>query len=727
MENGIVHSVRMDLGGRLLTIETGRLAKQADGAALVRYNDTMILASAVADKEPSADLDFFPVVVDYRERAYAAGLFPGGFYKREGRPKDEQIVKARLVDRSLRPLFPKGFYSEVQIMISALSADGENDPDIIAIIGASTALCLSDIPFGGPVAGVRVGMIDNKFILNPTYKQMRESSLNLVVSGTKNAVIMVEAGANELPEETMIDAIRFGHNEIKRIISLQEQLIEQCGAKAKREIAPIVIDDNIERAVREYATDRIGTALMIEDKIKRQEAMEESFHDTIAHFFEEDAEREVDEEVEIKQNKVRAALQNIERELVRNMILRQGKRVDGRRLDEIRPITCEVGILPRAHGSALFTRGQTQSLGSVTLGVESDEQIIETYEGERGELTKKFMFHYNFPPFCTGEVRPIRGPGRREIGHGALAERALQPVIPSPESFPYTIRVVSEILESNGSSSMASVCSGSMALMDAGVPIRAPVAGIAMGLIKEGDAIAILSDIQGLEDHLGDMDFKVAGTDRGVTALQMDIKIEGVDFDIMMRALKQAREGRLFILEKMNSVISHPRPNLSPYAPRVKVMQIDPDKIKDVIGPGGKTIRKIIGDTGVEIDVDDYGTVKIYSRSEEAISKAAEMIEYLTADAEIGRTYLGKVVRITNFGAFVEILPGKDGLLHISQIADRRVNRVEDVLTEGDEVLVKVVDIDDQGKVSLSRKQALRERGGRAKTERIKKADKLVH
>ncbi|MEW6087573.1 MAG: polyribonucleotide nucleotidyltransferase [bacterium] len=687
----------LKLGNSSLIIEVGHLAKQANGAAMVKYGDTVVLTTAVMAKEARKDIDFFPLTVEYREKAYAAGKIPGGFFKREGRPTTKEILTSRLVDRPLRPLFPDGFKNEVQIVPIVLSVDGINAPDIFSIIGASAALTFSDIPFYGPVGAVRIGRINEEFILNPGYDEMDKSSLNLVIVGKKDAILMIEAEASEVPEEVVIDAVNFARPFISKIIEFQEEFAREV-AKPKREVAVSVIPEAVKLKVGNFSKDKMEKALNTSDKNLMKENLSDLEKEVIENFKTEFTEDENPELV------IKGILEDLEKKIVRNKILTEAKRTDGRSLKDIRQITCEVGILPRTHGSGLFTRGQTQSLSVVTLGTTQDEQRMDDLEGE---YTESFMLHYNFPPFSVGEVGRFSGPGRREIGHGALAQKSLKPVLPQADKFPYTIRIVSEILESNGSSSMATVCAGTLGLMDAGVPIKSPVAGIAMGLIKEGGKVAILSDILGQEDHLGDMDFKVAGTKNGITALQMDIKIDGLDETIMKNALSQAKEGRLFILSKMEEVISKPRSDISDYAPRIVIMQIDPAKIKDVIGPGGKIIRGIIEQTGVEIDIKDSGQVYIASVSVESARMAQDMVEYLTRDVVVGEIYTGKVMRIVNFGAFVEILPGKEGLVHISQLADYHVKKVEDVVKEGDEVLVKVVEIDNQGRINLSRKAAL--------------------
>jgi polyribonucleotide nucleotidyltransferase len=675
-------------------METGKVAQQANGSVVIKYEDTVLLVTATASKEPREGVDFLPLTVDYEERLYAVGKIPGGFIKREGKPSEKAILSARLIDRPLRPLFPKDFRNDVQIVATVLSVDQDNTPDIVAINGASCALCISDIPFDGPVGAVSVGLIDGKYIINPTVSQSEKSRLNLTVAGTKEAVLMVEAGAHEVTEEEMLEAILFGHEEIKKIVEFQEEIIKEIG-KPKMQVQAEEVDAELERAVREYATDKILKAIKIYDKQEREAVIDEINEETLEHFQELYPESE---------KQIANILYDILKEEVRNMITYEGIRPDGRRDDEIRPISCEVGILPRTHGSGLFTRGQTQVLTVATLGALGDVQILD---GLGIEESKRYMHHYNFPPYSTGETRVIRGPGRREIGHGALAERALEPMIPPEEEFPYTIRLVSEVLSSNGSTSMASVCGSTLALMDAGVPIKAPVSGVAMGLIKQDDKITILTDIQGMEDFLGDMDFKVAGTKKGITAIQMDIKIKGIDENILKNALLRAKEARLFILDKMLSVISEPRKELSPYAPRIFSLTVDPEKIRDIIGPGGKTINKIIAETNVKIDIEDDGKVYIAAPNEELGKKAMEIIDKLTQDVEVGGIYLGKILRITNFGAFAEILPGKEGLIHISKLSKDRVKRVEDVVKVGDEILVKVTDIDKQGRINLSHKDAI--------------------
>lgn len=686
----------MELGGRKLTVETGKMAKQASGVVLVRYGDTAVLVTATASAEPREGIDFFPLTVDYEERLYSVGKIPGGFIKREGRPSEAAILSGRLIDRPIRPLFSEGFRNDVQVVATVMSVDQNNPPDIPAMIGASCALSISDIPFNGPIGGVRVGLIDARFILNPTVEEQQRSELNLVVAGTREAVLMVEAGANELPEETILEAIAFGHAMIKGIVSFQDKLAAEAG-KPKRELPLYKVPDEIAAAVREFAAEKLAAAVKNSDKLTREEETKKVKVAAVEHFKEiypENA-KEIDH-----------MLQKILKEIVRKMITVDKIRPDGRQVEEVRPIICEVGLLARTHGSGLFTRGQTQVMTIVTLGAISDEQILD---GLGIEESKRYMHHYNFPAFSVGETKPSRGPGRREIGHGALAERALVPVLPSEVEFPYTIRLVSEVLESNGSTSMGSVCGSTLSLMDAGVPIKAPVAGVAMGLVKEGEYYTILTDIQGLEDALGDMDFKVAGTEKGVTAIQMDMKISGITQDILTGALAQARRGRMHILGKMLEAISVPRAELSPYAPRIITMEIDPEKIRDVIGPGGKIIKKIIDETGVSIDIEDDGKVFIAAIDVEAGKKAVKIIENLVRNVEVGGIYLGKVTRIMAFGAFVEILSGKEGLVHISQLDRKRVAKVEDVVNIGDEVMVKVTEIDRQGRINLSRRELIRD------------------
>ncbi len=695
-EMDVPHREKLEIREHQLIIETGELAKQSDGSALISYGDTVVLATAVASKRERKDLDFFPLTIDYQEKAYAAGKIPGGFFKREGKPSEKEVLASRLIDRPIRPLFPDGFRSETQGIASVISFGDENVSDILGIIGVSTALMLSDIPFDGPVSAVRVGRIDGEFVVCPSLEELDNMDLNFVVAGTDDAVMMVEGSAIEVSEEIVLEAIDIAHEEIKKINTIQRRLAEVCG-KPKRQVNPTVIDEALKEEVRSYVIDRMKEAVRIPSKMKRQEALDLLLEETLETFASEEDDRA---------KEISGIYHDIEKELVRRMIIDEGVRTDGRRPEDIRHIYGKVGFLPKVHGSALFVRGETQALVAVTLGTSADEQRIDALEGE---TFKSFMLHYNFPPFSVGEVRRLGFTGRREIGHGALAEKALKPVIPSKEKFPYTIRIVSDILESNGSSSMATVCGATLALMDAGVPIETPVAGIAMGLIHESDKTVILSDILGLEDHLGDMDFKVTGTRKGVTAFQMDVKISGITRQIMESALEQAKAGRFHILEKMNETLPEPRKNLAPNAPRIYTLQIKPEKIRDVIGVGGKVIRGITEQTGVKIDIDDTGLINIASADEASAMKAKEIIEGIVQDVEVGRIYLGKVKKIVDFGAFVEVLPGVEGLLHISQISDERVGKVTDVINYGDEVPVKVIEIDDMGRLKLSRKEALRE------------------
>ncbi|MGD6899906.1 polyribonucleotide nucleotidyltransferase [Bacillus infantis] len=687
----------LDWAGRTLTVEIGQLAKQANGAALIRYGDTAVLSTATASKEPK-NLDFFPLTVNYEERLYAVGKIPGGFIKREGRPSEKAILASRLIDRPIRPLFADGFRNEVQVVSMVMSVDQDCSSEMAAMFGSSLALSVSDIPFGGPIAGVTVGRINNEFVINPTVEQQNESDMHLVVAGTKDAINMVEAGADEVPEETMLEAIMFGHNEIKRLISFQEQIVSEVG-KEKTEIKLYEIDADIESRVREIAEKDMVSAIQVQEKHAREAAIKTVKDAVLAQYEEQEADEDT-----IKQ--VKKVLDKLVKAEVRRLITEDKVRPDGRGLDIIRPLSSETGLLPRTHGSGLFTRGQTQALSICTLGALGDVQILD---GLGIEEEKRFMHHYNFPNFSVGETGPMRGPGRREIGHGALGERALEPVIPNEKDFPYTVRLVSEVLESNGSTSQASICASTLAMMDAGVPIKAPVAGIAMGLIKSGEHYSILTDIQGMEDHLGDMDFKVAGTSKGVTALQMDIKIEGLSREILEEALQQAKKGRMQILDSMLATIAEPKKELSKYAPKILTMSINPDKIRDVIGPSGKQINKIIEETGVKIDIEQDGTVFISSIDQEMNDKAKKIIEDIVREVEVGQMYLGKVKRIEKFGAFVEIFNGKDGLVHISELAEERVGKVEDVLSLGDELLVKVTEIDRQGRVNLSRKAVLKE------------------
>ncbi|ERN53269.1 polyribonucleotide nucleotidyltransferase [Alkalihalophilus marmarensis] len=685
----------IDWAGRELTVETGQFAKQANGAVLVRYGDTAVLSTVTASKEPK-NLNFFPLTVNYEERLYAAGKIPGGFIKREGRPSEKAILASRLIDRPIRPLFPDGFRNEVQVISIVMSVDQNCSSEMAAMIGSSLALSISDIPFDGPIAGVTVGRKDGELIINPTTEQLEESDIDLVVAGTKDAINMVEAGADEVPEETMLEAIMYGHDEIKRLVTFQEEVVQAVG-KEKKEIQLKQVDAELESAVRNLAEADLKKAVQVQEKHERQEAIDAVMKPIIEKYEEEQEELVGD---------VREVLQKVVKEEVRRLITVEKVRPDGRAIDEIRPLASQVDLLPRTHGSGLFTRGQTQALSICTLGALGDVQILD---GLGIEESKRFMHHYNFPQFSVGETGPIRGPGRREIGHGALGERALEPIIPSENDFPYTIRLVSEVLESNGSTSQASICASTLAMMDAGVPIKAPVAGIAMGLVKQGDHISVLTDIQGMEDALGDMDFKVAGTKEGVTALQMDIKISGINREVLEQALEQAKRGRMVILDNMLSAISESRSELSEYAPKIMTMHVNPDKIRDVIGPSGKMINKIIEETGVKIDIEQDGTVYISSVDSKMNEQARKIIEDIVREVEVGQTYLGKVKRIEKFGAFVELFKGKDGLVHISQLAEERINKVEDVVSIGDEILVRVTEIDNQGRVNLSRKVILKE------------------
>jgi polyribonucleotide nucleotidyltransferase len=689
----------IEIGGSLFSIETGRFAKQANGAVMVKYGDTMVLVTAVAASEPKEDIDYFPLQVEYREKTSAAGKIPGGYIKREGRPTEKEILSARIVDRPIRPLFPKDFNNETQVVAFVFSYDGENDADVLAACGASAALTISDIPFNGPIAEVRVGWVNGEFITNPTHQQLQGSKLELVVAGTADSIMMVEGEANEADEKVMLDALKYAHAEIKKLVELQLEFVKEI-SKSKMELAEKVIDEQLKNDVYELAEGKLKeivySILTKEERSNKNKALAESVQEALAEKYPE-------------QTKVIAEiLHDMEKDLMRGRILEEGIRLDGRNLTQIRPITIETGVLPRTHGSSLFTRGETQSLTTITLGTKNDEQIID---GLLEEYTKKFMLHYNFPPFSVGEVGRMSGVGRREIGHGNLAERALKVMLPGEKEFPYTIRVISDILESNGSSSMATVCAGSLALMDAGVPIKKAVAGIAMGLVKEDEKYSILTDILGNEDHLGDMDFKVAGTKDGITAFQMDIKIQGISFEIMEKALAQAKEGRYYILDKMNEALSSPREDISSFAPRLLTMQVETDQIGAVIGPGGKTIQGMQRLFGVEISIDDNGVINIASPNLENAEKCKEYIKKMTATPEVGEIYDGVITKIMDFGAFVEILPGKEGLLHISQIDNKRVNKVTDYFKEGDKVKVKLLKIEN-GKFSLSRKELLKENNG---------------
>lgn len=689
----------MLLAGRELRLETGHLAKQANGSVLVRYGDTVVLVAATTSKEPRDGVDFFPLTVDYEEKMYAAGKIPGGFLRREGRASEQGTLSARLIDRPIRPLFPKGYRNDVQIVATVLSVEHDNEPDMCAMIGASAALHLSNAPFLGPIAGVHVGLVDGEFIINPNAEEREKTELSLSVAGTFDAIMMVEAGAKEVPEDKILDAIMFGHEEIKRIVALIEEFradaLAEGIAQNKYEVQPVELPEELVNDVNEVAHDKLKEALQIINKQQRDDAVGTVKEEAVEALIEKYPEQE---------GELRQALDALMKQIVRRLITLEHKRPDGRAVTEVRPLTCEVDLLPRTHGSAVFTRGQTQIMSVVTLGSLRDNQLLDGLEAEE---TRRYLHHYNFPPYSVGETRPMRGPGRREIGHGALARRALEPVIPSEEEFPYTIRVVSEAIESNGSTSMGSVCGSTLSLMAAGVPIKKPVSGVAMGLIREDDEFVVLTDLQGLEDALGDMDFKVAGTKDGVTAIQMDIKISGISKAILKQALAQAHDGRMFIMDAMMAAIDEPRKELSAYAPRVEQMKIDVDKIKDVIGSGGKTIKKIIELTGVEIDVEENGLIHVLSADAAACAKAMKMIEDIVKDPEVGDIYEGKVVKLMEFGAFVNILPGKDGLVHISQLAKERVKKVEDVVSVGDTVQVKVMEIDKQGRINLSMKALL--------------------
>jgi len=698
-----VHSC--DFAGREVTLKTSYMAGQADGAVFVRYGDTVVLVTAVSLKTAREGLDFLPLTVDYQEMTFAAGKIPGGFFKREGRPNEREILTSRLIDRSIRPLIPKGYHFETQVIATVLSVDNDNDPGVAAMLGASAALGISDIPFHGPIAGIRVGLLEGRYIANPSLDEQEEGEINIFLTGRKVPptkegeefgvnLVMVEGEAKEASEEQILGAIEFGLEHLRPVIALQDRLRAAVG-KEKRPVAAPAVDEDLLAAVSRFALEGLKAAYSTPGKRERYAALDDLRRRTLQEFAAEDPSRA---------SAVAGIFEQLERKTLREMILKEGKRCDGRAPDEIRPISCEVGLLPRAHGSALFTRGETQAMVALTLGTSSDEQRIDFITGEE---MRSFILHYNFPPYCVGEARPLRSPGRREIGHGNLARRALLPVLPSQERFPYTIRIVSEILSSNGSSSMATVCGGSLSLMDGGVPVKDTVAGIAMGLLKEGDDVVILSDILGDEDHAGDMDFKVCGTKKGITAMQMDIKIDGLTADILARALDQARRGRLFIIDRLRETISEPRPDISVYAPRITTIKVKPERVRDVIGSGGKNIRQIISETGVTIDVEDDGTVTIASSDAEAAARAVAMVRWLTEEAEIGKIYKGTVKKVVDFGAFVEILPGTEGLVHISQLSKKRVNKVTDVLNEGDEVMVKVLEIDKQGMIRLSRREAL--------------------
>ncbi|MDD5019055.1 MAG: polyribonucleotide nucleotidyltransferase [Candidatus Omnitrophica bacterium] len=695
--NPKIEKVEAPFGDKNLILSTGKLAKQADGAVTVQMGGSVVLVTACVSKDIREGIDFFPLTVEYQEKTYAAGRIPGGFFKREGRPSESEILISRLIDRPVRPLFPQGFRNDVQVIALVLSSDAENDPDVLAVIGASAALGISQIPFEGPIGAVRIGRVDGKLVVNPTYAQREASDLDLVVVGNRKKVIMIEGEARGLEEAVVYEALKFGHEQLQVTIKVQEELVKACG-REKMSYEDRAVSPELVKSIKAAYMDRVKENCKIAQKEARMEAVQMLYKDVTERFC---VEKEGEDQVCEKD--VKAALDEIESEEIRKLALEENRRVDGRKFDEVRAISCEVGALPRTHGSGLFTRGQTQSLAVTTLGTRADEQLIEALEGKS---YKKFMLHYNFPPFSVGEVKPVRGAGRREIGHGALAEKSLKAVMPTPEEFPYTVRVVSEILESNGSSSMATVCASSLSLMDAGVPIKEPVAGIAMGLVHEGAKHVLLTDIAGLEDHHGDMDFKIAGTRKGITAIQLDLKISGIDFEIIREVLDRSKTARHFILDKMTAVLGAPRKELSEYAPRITHLKINQERIGDLIGPGGKNIRKIIELTGVAIDVEDDGSVLVASTDSAASARAIDMIKGLTEDAEIGRIYKGKVKRIMNFGAFVEILPNKEGLCHVSELDDKYVKNVEDVVKLGDEFPVKVISIDELGRINLSRKQA---------------------
>ncbi len=688
-----------EVGGRTLTIETGKIARQANGAVVVRYGEVVVLVTAVTTNEVREGIDFLPLTVEYKEKGYAAGRIPGNYFRREiGRPTEKETLTSRIIDRPIRPLFPKNYRYETQIIATVLSVDNENDPDVLAVIGSSAALEISKIPFAGPIACVRVGRVDGCFKANPTQQELQESDINLIVAGSKDAVVMVEGGGMFVKEEDMLEAIFFGHEAMQPIIDLQGKL-KAAVSMPKRPVVEEEVDQGLASQIEVLAAQRTKEAVLVADKLERREALEKIRVDVLEALGDDWADR---------RKEVYKMLQSLEGQIIRDLVVVEGRRMDGRSFDEIRSIQCESSVLPRTHGSALFTRGETQALAIVTLGSTGDEQRVETLDGN---VFRPFMLHYNFPPFCVGEARRLGGPGRREIGHGGLSTRAVEKVLPDKEEFDYTVRIVSEILESNGSSSMATVCASSLALMDAGVPVSSPVAGIAMGLVKEGDTVAILSDILGDEDHVGDMDFKVAGTREGITALQMDIKIQGLTKPIMQQALEQARNGRLFILDKMEETLKEPRTEISPYAPKIVTLQINPDKIRDIIGPGGKVIRAMQSETDTRIEVEDSGIVKVVAANQETAEKAIKMIKSIVREAEVGAIYDGTVRKIMDFGAFVEIFPGTDGLVHISQLDSKRVNKVTDVLKEGDKVQVKVLEVDRDGKIRLSRKAVLEEKG----------------
>ncbi|MFH1791915.1 MAG: polyribonucleotide nucleotidyltransferase [Candidatus Omnitrophota bacterium] len=691
-------TVEIKVQDKIITLDTGSMAKQADGAVTVQMGGTVVLVAAVCARKAKESIDYFPLLVEYQERTYAAGKIPGGFFKREGRPSEKEILTSRLIDRPIRPLFPDGMMNDVQVMAIVLSSDSENDSDVLAMLGASAALSISNIPFDGPIASMRVGRVGGKYVLNPTFQELEESDLDLVVVANREKVLMLESGSKELDEAAIIEAINFGMKFSSDIISAQERLAKECGKEKRKDITIQTVPRDLAEKLKGDAEGRLKELVTLEMKEQREDAFAELCKEMSVKY--------VSPDTGFTEALVKSALSDMEKKLVRDYILDKNRRVDGRGSGDIRKIECVVGVLPRTHGSGLFTRGQTQSLSVTTLGTSDDEQRIDALEGE---MQKTFMLHYNFPPFSVGETKPVRGPGRREIGHGALAERALKAVMPDKETFPYTVRVVSDILESNGSSSMATVCASTLSLMDAGVPIKAPVAGIALGLVSDGSRTVILTDIAGVEDHYGEMDFKVAGTSKGITAIQLDLKIAGISMDVLKKTLMQAREARMTILGIMGKVIESPKNNISQYAPRIIMIKINPEKIKDVIGPGGKIIKKIVQDTGATVNVDDDGTVQVASVDEDAAARAIDIIKALTAEVEVGKIYKGKITRLMNFGAFCEILPGKEGLIHVSELAEKFVKNVSDEVKVGDEVVVKVIEIDEQNRVNLSRKRAMSE------------------
>ncbi len=692
----MISRVEMEIGGTMLSLESGRVAKQADGAVVVQYGETVLLVTVVASKEPDPGRGYFPLFVDYREKFYASGKIPGGFFKREGRPTEKEVLNARLIDRPIRPFFPKGYLNEVQVMVVVLSYDQLHDPDILGVIGASAALRISGVPFEATIGAVKIGLVDGQIVINPTNEQFDQSTIDMTVAGTESSIVMVEGGMEGISETQLIEAFKLAHEEIKNVIALQNRLVDEC-AKPVKKYQTFLVDEDLKARIESTARTKVIEALSIPEKERRIEALEILRNGYV---------EQLAEELPDSESQIGQILEEIEKHEMRKMILEENRRPDGRGMDDIRPISCEIGYLPRTHGSAVFTRGETQALVVVTLGTRSDEQMIDDLVGISH---KSYMLHYNFPPYSVGEVGMIRGPGRREIGHGNLAERALKSIIPDEMEFPYTVRIVSDILESNGSSSMATVCGGSLSLMDAGVPVKDSIAGIAMGLVKEDNNYKILTDILGVEDHLGDMDFKVAGTREGVTAIQMDMKTQGIDFTLLEEALMKARDARCRILDAMSNCISKPKPDLSPYAPRIITITVEKEKIRDIIGPGGKIIRKIIEETGAKVDIEDDGVVTIASVDQKAGELALERVKEITVGPEVGKTYWGTVKSITNFGAFLEFLPGKEGLVHISELAEGRVKRVEDVLRMGDRIKVKLIGIDNLGRVKLSRKAALKD------------------